>query len=342
MKPILIDPQTFDPDGAKIFLAQEIRHAGARFHKGDEITGEMIDRLRDFPGHLRAVQMEAHEIHEDEAAIAIATAAAGQGIEIRKPVQSRVNLAAQHKGLLRVDRAAVDAVNALPGIGFFTLYDRMVVLPRKIVAGSKITPIATRRAIVDEAVRIASAHTVIEVKPFLPLKVGIVITETMDEKTNARFEKAANAKIAWYGGELLGFQHVDNAPTAVANALYGFLDRGADLLMTGGGNTLDPADGALGAIPLVEGQPVRIGAPAHPGSLFWLAYTGDVPIFNLASCSMYSRSTVGDLVLPGIMAGERITPTDLAGIGYGGLLDRDMQFRFPPYDSDTGNDDDAE
>jgi hypothetical protein len=105
--------------------------------------------------------------------------------------------------------------------------------------------------------------------------------------------------------------------------------------MTGGGNTLDPMDGALGANPLGEGQPVRLAEPAHPGSLFWLAYTGDVPIFNLASCSMYSSSTVGDLVLPSIMAGERVTATDLAGIGYGGLLDRDMQFRFPPYDADT-------
>src|SRR3954469_9186385 len=109
--------------------------------------------------------------------------------------------------------------------------------------------------------------------------------------------------------------------------------------MTGGGNTMDPLDGALGSIALVEGQVVRIGAPAHPGSMFWLAYTDDIPIFNLASCSMYSKSTVADLVLPSIMAGERVTSTDLAGLGYGGLLDRDMQFRFPPYDAASADDD---
>jgi hypothetical protein len=335
MKPVIIDPAIFQPDGAAIVLAQAFRHDGARFQKGQPVTAELITRLRDYPEPIRAVRLEASDIHEDDAAVAIATAAAGPGIELRKPVQSRVNLRAAHKGLLRVDRAAVDAINALPDLAFFTLYDRMVVLPGKIVAGAKITPVATRRSLIDEAIRIAKSRTVIEVKPFLPLKVGIVITETMDDATRKRFDQNAQEKIAWYGGKLLGIEGVPNDPPSVAGALYGFLDQGAELLMTGGGNTLDPMDGALGAITLVEGQPVRIGAPAHPGSLFWLAYTGDVPIFNLASCSMYSSSTVGDLVLPSIMAGERVTATDLAGIGYGGLLDRDMQFRFPPYDADT-------
>ena len=49
---------------------------------------------------------------------------------------------------------------------------------------------------------------------------------------------------------------------------------------------------------------------------------------------MYSKATVADLVLPWIMAGERVTGDDLAALGYGGLLDRGMGFRFPPYESE--------
>jgi molybdopterin biosynthesis enzyme len=339
MKPILVDPATFSPNGAGVVLAQEVRYDGARFHKGQPITAEMLERLKAFPEPLHAVRLEAADVHEDDAALAIAHAAAGPGIEVRKPVQSRVNLVAERKGLLRVVRAAVDAIKALPDLGFFTLLDRMVVLPGKIVAGAKITPVATRRALIDEAVRIGSSSTVIQVKPFRPLRIGVVTTEAMDEKTCSRFERAVESKTAWYGGELLGFRAVPNDAAAVAAALHGFLDEGANLLMTGGGNTMDPLDGSLGAISLVEGHVVRIGAPAHPGSMFWLAYTGDVPIFNLASCSMYSQSTVADLVLPSIMAGERVTSTDLAALGYGGLLDRDMQFRFPPYEQESGDED---
>jgi hypothetical protein len=50
---------------------------------------------------------------------------------------------------------------------------------------------------------------------------------------------------------------------------------------------------------------------------------------------MYSKATVADLVLPLVMAGERVTLDDLAELGYGGLLDRGMSFRFPPYDVDA-------
>jgi hypothetical protein len=32
------------------------------------------------------------------------------------------------------------------------------------------------------------------------------------------------------------------------------------------------------------------------------------------------------------MAGEAVTADDLAWLGYGGLLDRDMSWRFPLYD----------
>jgi hypothetical protein len=112
---------------------------------------------------------------------------------------------------------------------------------------------------------------------------------------------------------------------------------GADLVLTGGGNTIDPLDAALLALPRIGAEMVKFGAPAHPGSMFWLAHRAmtDTPIFNLASCSLYSKETVADLILPWVMAGERPTLDDLAGLGYGGLLDRDMGFRFPPYDAEA-------
>ena len=69
--------------------------------------------------------------------------------------------------------------------------------------------------------------------------------------------------------------------------------------------------------------------------MFWLAYRGDLPIFNLASCSMFSKATIADVVLPWIMTGERVEPDTLASLGFGGLLERGMAHRFPSYDVDT-------
>jgi molybdopterin biosynthesis enzyme len=141
---------------------------------------------------------------------------------------------------------------------------------------------------------------------------------------------------------VLGFADLPNDDVQVAAAIEGFIDQGAGLILTGGGNTIDPLDAALQALPRIGGEIVKFGAPAHPGSMFWLAYRGATPIFNLASCSMYSKATVADLVLPWIMAGERVDLDDMAALGFGGLLDRDMGYRFPPYNADKAEEVDAE
>ncbi|MCA9879703.1 MAG: hypothetical protein KC442_18045, partial [Thermomicrobiales bacterium] len=112
-------------------------------------------------------------------------------------------------------------------------------------------------------------------------------------------------------------------------------DEGADLVLAAGGNTIDPLDPTYLALDQAGADVVRFGAPAHPGSMFWLAYREDLPIFNLASCSMFSKTTIADVVLPWIMTGERIQPETLAALGLGGLLDRGMAHRFPPYGADA-------
>jgi hypothetical protein len=40
---------------------------------------------------------------------------------------------------------------------------------------------------------------------------------------------------------------------------------------------------------------------------------------------------VFDLVLPRLLAGELVGAPELASLGHGGFLTRDMAFRFPPY-----------
>jgi molybdopterin biosynthesis enzyme len=110
------------------------------------------------------------------------------------------------------------------------------------------------------------------------------------------------------------------------------------VLLAAGGNTIDPLDPLLLALPQIGAEMVHFGAPAHPGSMFWLARKDNVPIFNLASCSMYSRATVADLILPLVMTGRQVTSDDIVELGYGGLLDREMAFRFPDYDAETSDD----
>jgi hypothetical protein len=54
---------------------------------------------------------------------------------------------------------------------------------------------------------------------------------------------------------------------------------------------------------------------------------------------MFSQGTLFDLILPRVLAGETPDSGSLARYGHGGLLGRDMRFRFPPYrkEADRGS-----
>ncbi len=236
--------------------------------------------------------------------------------------------------MLRVEPEALLRLNRLPGVAIFTLEDRIPVVPGKIVTGVKVTPVAIAEETLQNAETIAAAAPVVQVVPFQPLRVGVISTEGPDWRVRDRFQASVGQKIGWYGGSVLGFSDQPRDAEAIAAEIDRLAEAGADLVLAAGGNTIDPLDPTLQSLDLAGAEIVRFGAPAHPGSMFWLAYRGDLPIFNLASCSMFSKSTIADVVLPWIMTGERVEPDTLAGLGFGGLLDRGMAFRFPPYDVD--------
>jgi hypothetical protein len=343
MIPFVITPESIhtDPRGVlDAIVTHQVRlPGGGRLRKGQRLSETDLPLLEKLDAPLHAVRLEPGDIHEDEAGTRLAALIAGPGLTARSPVQSRVNVIASQKGLLRVDADAVHAINRHAPVGVFTVLDRLPVVPGKIVAGAKIATVAVPQSVLDEVAAEIAARPgpVLEVKPYLPQRVGVVVTEGLADALRDRFEASVRAKMAWYGSEILRFDYVANEPAAVATALDRILADGASLVLTAGGNMMDPLDASILAMPEIGASIVRLGAPAHPGSMFWLGEIAApaTPIVNLASCSMYSKATVADLVLPWVMAGEPVTAADLASIGYGGLLDRDMGWRFPTYDVET-------
>jgi len=351
MEPVIICPDDVSRLGNELtglIITQEVNAPQSRrraFHKGHRIAAGDLPTIAALDHAIHAVRLADDDVHEEDAARFLADLIRGDGLRPRTPVQSRINIIAEHKGLLRVDAEAVIAIDTFTGIGVFTMPDRLPVVPGKIVAGAKIAPVAIPRTTLDEVATYLKGreHPLIRVKPFLPLVTGVVVTEGLNPKIRERFEEVVCTKIGWYGGSVLRFAHVENVPDQVANAANAMLAEGATLILTAGGNIMDPLDASIQALPGFDASLLRLGAPAHPGSMFWLGYTNaGIPVVNLATCSMYSRSTVADLVLPWVMAGERVTNTDMASLGYGGLLDRNMSWRFPPYDEDSVDEPDEE
>jgi hypothetical protein len=321
-------------------LAHEVRHAdGSRlFRKGAILDDALLARWSEAAaGEVHLIEPEAGDVHEDVAGARVSAAVAGDGLRAKGPIQSRYNLISERKGLLRVDIDLLRAVNRVDGVTVFSLLDRQPVLPGKIVAGVKVTPIAVPGANIEAVERLVAQaeRPPLVVLPYARKRVAVLATEGLNDRMRERFRQSVEHKINWYGSDLQEVRFVSAEPSEIAATFRDFLDNGAEILMAAGGNTIDPLDPLLLALPEIDAEMVHFGAPAHPGSMFWLARRGDVPIFNLASCSMYSRATVADLILPLVMTGQRVTTDDIVELGYGGLLEREMAFRFPDYDAES-------
>ena len=71
--------------------------------------------------------------------------------------------------------------------------------------------------------------------------------------------------------------------------------------------SVDPDDLTPAAIRAAGGRVVTYGAPVLPGAMFMLAYIGDVPVVGLPGCVMYYKASIFELVVPRLLAGERLS-----------------------------------
>jgi len=292
-----------------MLMTRDLAVAGSRFAKGHAIAVEDLPTLRRATQSINAVRLEEGDVPESVAVPRIVGAIRGPHTIQLPPVQGRVNIRSAVRGLLTIDSGALLALNTVPEIGVFTHYDGMAVNADTLVAGVKIAPVAMPQATLDAALS-ALPGPIIEVAPFRPLTVTCVVAEELQGRIRDRFEEPLLQKMEWHGAALRPIVWVPEDSTAIAAALDEAIP-GSDLILTAGSHMMDPLDAILCALQAIDAPLVRLGAPAHPGSMVWLARhaASGTPILSLASCSMFSRSTVADLLMPYLFAGIEVTTT---------------------------------
>lgn len=306
---------------------------GAAFRKGHVIQECDIPRLLSMgKEHIYAWEMRTGLVHEDEAAIRIARAAAGEGILLSEPREGKVNLVAARKGLLKVHTDALYGINETDQVVLATLHTNQVVEPAKIAAGARIIPLLIDEAGIEhiEALRREKGPAV-EVLPLKPKKAGIVTTgsEVFRGLIKDKFGPVVRGKLESFGCEVLGQTYVSDRAGLIVKAIGEFLDQGAELIAVTGGMSVDPDDVTPAGIRACGGRVVTYGAPVLPGAMFMLAYIGDVPVMGLPGCVMYHGTSIFDLVLPRILAGETLARKDFISLAHGGLCVHCPECRFP-------------
>jgi hypothetical protein len=329
MRPIRLDGRTATVDDIKGRVL--VHDLGPELRKGAVLAEESLDRVR-AATEIHLIELEAGDVHEDEAARRLAAALASPGLEPTRPVQSQARLLSRHRGLLRVRSEAVNAINALGSISVFTLMDGQAVAEGEEVAGCKVTPVAVPGALIDQAERICRERgPIVELLAFRPLKTFVVATERLKSKARDLFRAAVTSKLGWYGAEVIAVREVARTNNAVAAAYREAVDDGAELVLFAGASAIDPLDPAYAELEGAGGKLLQLGAPMHPGSMLWLGRLDGAAVVGVASCAGFSRNTSLDLLLPFVFAYGRADAGDLLRLGHGGLIESGAGRRFPPY-----------
>jgi hypothetical protein len=316
-------------------LCHDVRDSARKIvgRKGDTIDPPLAMALGQLDwAEIHVLEVEPGDVHEEEAGKRLAAAVVGDGVEVKGYSEGKWTIAATRRGLFAVQTDALLRVNELEGICVYTIYDGLPVEPGEVVARSKVTPLVIAEATLETIERVArEARGLLRVRAFSPVAVGAVARESLDERQRARFEKSLQAKIDWFGARLLPVRYAGAGVDEVVAELEALRAEGAGVLIVAGASALDPLDPVFGALGRVGARMERHGAPAHPGSLLWVATWERRPIVGMPSCGMFSEATTFDLILPRILAGESVGNLELAALGHGGLLSRESAYRFPPY-----------
>jgi hypothetical protein len=320
-------------------LARDLVVGGNRWSKGRRLSTADLNAWAADPslgvGPVTVIVLEAGDLHEDDAAHRLADAVAGPGLTRRGPSQSRVDLIAEHDGVLHVRATELERLNRLDPLEVFTRLDGSIVAAGDLVASVKVAPHVVAASVVEAGERIAADGTrpLVRIAPFRPMRVAVVVKESLRAADRPRFEASVRTKVESLGSTIVAIDYMadEDAPVAAALARHARGRERVDVILTAGGRSTDPSDSFFTAIDGLGGRVVRHGVPAHPGSMLWLARIGRTAILGLPTCGAYSKATAADLLLPRLLTGEPPTRTTVSHLGHGGVLTREMRFRFPPY-----------
>lgn len=136
-------------------------------------------------------------------------------------------------------------------------------------------------------------------------------------------------KMERYPAEIIGVTICDDDLDMIVNAAKAHLAKGADFLIFTGGMSVDPDDLTPTAIRRLGAQVVSHGVPSQPGNMTLVAYLNDTAILGVPGAAISLPTTIFDVLLPQIFAGDRLTRQELIGLGDGGLCQMCKACHFP-------------
>ncbi|MBF0464294.1 MAG: molybdopterin-binding protein [Nitrospirae bacterium] len=323
---------------------------GRAFKKGHVITKSDIEHLQRLgKDNIYLLKIADDELHEDDAAHALASAIMGNPAETGvipsgEPKEGKIDFIADRDGLLVIDKDALTRFNMTEDVMCATIHSNTVVKTGVKLGGVRAIPLVIKRTNVERAVaeaKTAQNGAVLRVKEIRRPRAGVVITgnEVFYGRIKDAFLPVVERKLAAFGGKIFEHFYAPDDVDYIYEKLMYLLGRGADLLITTGGMSVDPDDVTPIAVKKLPVNLYNYGTSVLPGAMFLVAYIDgakyrmlggkDIPVMCMPGCGMYNKITVFDLLLPRVLAGELIDRRKLAEMAHGGFCLSCPQCTYP-------------
>ena len=296
---------------------------GRLFKKGHVIREEDIPKLLDIgKEHIYVWEPKKGQLHENDAAIRIKDLVLGQGCYISEEIkEGKIDFFANTQGIVKINKDLLLKLNLLGEIIVSTIHNNTPVEKGEKIGATRVIPLIIDEKKILEAEKIIK-EKIISVEEIKPKKAVLITTgnEVYKGRIKDAFLPVMKEKLEYYGSEIVKQVILpDNKEMITENILKAIEEDKVDMIICTGGMSVDPDDVTPSAIKDCNGEIVTYGAPVLPGAMFLLAYYKNIPILGVPSCAMYSKRTIFDLVLPRILADEKLSFEDIAIFGNGGM-----------------------
>lgn len=295
----------------------------AVFRKGHIVKEEDIPVLLSMgKEHLYVWEKKEGMLHENEAAEILYELCKSENVRPSEIKEGKIEVIADTDGLLKIDKERLYQVNALGDMMIATIHGNIPVKKGTKIAGTRVIPLIIEEEKMNQAKKLVGEKPLIEILPFVKKKAVIITTgsEVFKGRIQDKFGPVVKGKLEEFGVTVLYQKIVDDCQEDITKAIEQAIVDGAEMVFCTGGMSVDPDDRTPGAIKATGADIVSYGAPVLPGAMFLISYyNGEIPVCGLPGCVMYERKTIFDLVLPRLIAGEKLTFAEIAQYGYGGL-----------------------
>ncbi len=295
---------------------------GRLFKKGHIIKEEDIEKFLSIgKEHIYVWEPEEGQLHENDAAIRLANLVTGEGIARSEEIkEGKVDFFADRDGVLKVDKDELFKLNTLGEIIVSTLHNNTPIRKGEKIGATRVIPLIIEEEKIIKAEELIK-NKIIYIEEIKQKKCLLITTgnEVYSGRIKDAFLPVIKSKLGYYGSEVVRQVILPDSKEKIIEEIRKGFDEKVDMIICTGGMSVDPDDVTPTAIKECGGELVTYGSPVLPGAMFLLAYYNNIPILGVPSCAMYSKRTVLDLVLPRVLADERLSLADIAEYGHGGL-----------------------